>query len=196
MQKTKTEVNIHDFPKELHPYLTGAEIYDSSSRSGAKVYYISTGYYLKVDARGALEREALMAGWFYKAGLGVEVICYIKEGQDYMLTKAANGEDCLAAMENPRWLCEVLAKAMRRLHSTAVPDLPASKSMEDFDAALARGNGDYCADALMQRFMIHSKEEAWEIMQKNKHRLKRDTLIHGDFCLPNVIVKDGDFPVL
>ena len=72
MQKTKTEINVNSFPEELQPYLAGADIYDSSSGSSAKVYYISSGYYLKVGAREALEREASMAGWFYEAGLGTE----------------------------------------------------------------------------------------------------------------------------
>ncbi|MDE7299038.1 MAG: phosphotransferase, partial [Lachnospiraceae bacterium] len=192
MQKTKTEINVDAFPKELRPYLAGADIYDSSSGSSAKVYYISSGYYLKVDARGTLEREASMAGWFYGAGLGTELVRYIKGNQDYMLTRAADGEDCLAALEHPKLLCEVLAKAMRRLHSMPVPNLPDSAVLENFYAALKRGTGDYYERALMPRFMV-LKEEAWEIMQKNKHRLKRDTLIHGDFCLPNVMVKDGKF---
>ncbi len=193
MKKTKIEINISDFPKELHPFLTGADIYDSSSGSNAKVYYISSGYYLKVGAPGTLEREAFMAGWFYRKGLGTEVVWYIKGKQDYMLTKAAKGEDCLADLKHPKQLCELLANAMRRLHSIPASDLPDSAVMENFYAALEKGTGDYYERAQMARFMIQSKDEAWEIMQKNKHRLKRDTLIHGDFCLPNVMAADGEF---
>ena len=38
MKKTETQINIHDFPEELHPYLAGADIFDSSSSPKAKVY--------------------------------------------------------------------------------------------------------------------------------------------------------------
>ena len=193
MEKTKIKVDISKFPEKLHSYLKGAEIYDSSSCSSAKVYYISSGYYLKVDAKKILEREAFMADWFYKKGLGIKMVQYITADQDYMLTKAAEGEDCLSDLNHPEKLCELLAQAMRTLHSMPVLDVPNSVSLDNFFAALETGKGDYCESILMPRFMISSKEEAWEIMQANKHRLKCDTLIHGDFCLPNVIHKDYKF---
>lgn len=193
MKKTETQIKINDFPEEIRPYLKNAKIYDSSSGTQAKVYYISKGYYLKVGAPETLQREALMAGWFYENGLGPEVVWYIKGKQDYMLTKAAEGEDCLAELDHPEQLCGILAGAMRLLHSMPVPKLPASVSHDNFQAALKKGEGNYDSSILMPRFMVTSKEEAWGIMQENKHRLKCDTLIHGDFCLPNVMVKDGKF---
>lgn len=193
MKKTEIQINISDFPKELHSYLAGGRIYDSSSSPQAKVYYISTGYYLKCGAPGTLQHEALMAGWFYKQGLGAEIISYISEKQDYMLTRAAKGEDCLAFLDHPEKLCDILAGAMRMLHSISIPDLPLSVSYENCQTALESGRGNYDSSILMPRFMIASKEEAWEIMQENKHRLKCDTLIHGDFCLPNIMVENGKF---
>lgn len=193
MEKTKIQVNMDNFPKELHSYLEGTQIYDSSCRSTAKVYYISTGYYLKVDAKRKLEREVFMADWFYKKGLGAKMIQYITTDQDYMLTKAAEGEDCLSDLNHPEKLCELLAETMRTLHSMPIFDVPKSVAFENFLAALENGKGDYCESVLMPRFMVSSKEEAWEIMQANKHRLKCDTLIHGDFCLPNVIHKNNKF---
>ena len=35
-----------------------------------------------------------------------------------------------------------------------------------------------------------SAEEAWHFIEENKHLLKTDTLIHGDYCLPNIILED------
>ena len=43
MNKTKIELNLMDFPKELHPYMEGATIYDSSCSDHAKVYYSDLG---------------------------------------------------------------------------------------------------------------------------------------------------------
>ena len=31
------------------------------------------------------------------------------------------------------------------------------------------------------------------MFQTNKHRLKREVVVHGDYCLPNVLMKDGQF---
>lgn len=193
MKKTEIQIDFRDFPEELHPYLGSAKVYDSSSSPRAKVYYISKGYYLKVSAPGMLQREALMAGWFYENGLGTEVVWYIKRKQDYMLTRAAQGEDCLASLDHPEQLCGIMAGAMKLLHSMPLPDLPASVAHDNFQAALKNGSGDYDNSILMPRFMVSSKEEAWALMQENGHRLKCNTLIHGDFCLPNIMVKDGKF---
>lgn len=229
MKRTETQINIHDFPVELHPYLAGADIFDSSSSPKAKVYFISPRYYLKVGERGSLMHEAFMARWFYKNGLGVEVIWYGGSDRDYMLTNAAEGKDCTEFLENPERLCSVMAGAMKMLHSLPAAELPACVARGDYEKALKSGGGNYDSSILMPCFMkpsieettlkegtssgekiisnakiapeekisfkegISSKEEAWAIMQENKHRLKCDTLIHGDFCLPNIIVKDGRF---
>ena len=49
---------------------------------------------------------------------------------------------------------------------------------------------------LLDCFKIQSLEDAWGIIQENKDRLKFDTLIHGDYCLPNVILDDLEFSSL
>lgn len=32
-----------------------------------------------------------------------------------------------------------------------------------------------------------------QMIDKNKHLLKNDTLLHGDYCLPNIILDDWKF---
>ncbi len=194
MEKTKIEVNLDEFPKELHPFLKGAKVYDSSSSSNAKVIYSDLGYYIKVAAKGRLQEESALTKVFADRGLGVEVAVFLSADKDYLVTKSAKGEDCLAYLDDPERLCKVLADTMRELHSRPIEGAPMSPRVQDYlDIAEGRRECQYEQYVLMDKFPINSKEEAWQVIQENKHRLKWDTLIHGDFCLPNVMLDDWKF---
>lgn len=194
MKKIRVGISIQDFPPELHPFLSGADVYDSSSSSSARTLYIDPDYYLKIDERGALRQEALMTDWFHRRGLAPEAVCCLSVDRDYLLTRRAPGEDCLAFLDDPERLCQVLARTLRKLHGLSPAGLPRSTRLERYLASAEDRNGG-CWDesVLMPEFMVRSREEAWDIMQTNKHRLRHDVCIHGDFCLPNVILDGGRF---
>lgn len=194
MEKTLIEVNMREFPEELHYLFKNATIYDSSSSSNARVLYSDLGYYIKISAKGRLQEEAMLTKVFSDRGLGVEVVEFLSADQDYLVTKSAKGEDCLAFLDDPERLCKVLAETMRDLHSKSIIGAPVSPRMKQFqDTADGKTECAYEEYVLMDKFPIHSREEAWQIIQENKHRLKEDTLIHGDFCLPNVMLEDWKF---
>ena len=195
MKKIKTELNINEFPVELRYIFDGVTIYDSSSHSNAKVYYIDSGYYIKIDEKNALKDEANLSRCFYKLNLGVEVVEYISTDKDYLVTKSAIGEDLTHYLDDPVKLCKLLANALRNLHSKPIDGIPVSSRYTRFiEAANGDINGGYYDEfVILDRYKINSKEEAWQIMQENKHLIKKDTLIHGDPCLPNVIQKNGVF---
>ena len=165
MKKTETKINLTDFPKNLHYLFEGATIYDSSSQPTMTTLYSTHGYYIKYAEKGALKKDAELGKLFENAGMGVKVIAYLTEDRDYLVTKEAVGEDALAQqyLDNPEKLCEVLAEAMKYLHSRPIENLPVSMCMD-----------------------IYAKGE-------NANRLKQDTFIHGDFCLPNVILDNWKF---
>ena len=157
MKKTKIEINLADFPKELHYIFANANVYDSSSNPDAQVLYSDLGYFVKISEKGKLKKEAEIARIFEQKGMGVSVVLYLSCEKDYLVTKSAEGENTLHHLDNPQRLCEVLAEAMKYLHRQPVTDIPISPCMEAY--------ADY--------------------VKENK--LKMDTFIHGDFCLPNVI---------
>ena len=163
MQKNKIKINIDDFPNELHYIFKDAKVYDSSSNPSMKVLYSDIGYYIKIAEKDKLKKEAEMAMLFENKRMGVEVISYISDDKDYMVTKSAEGEDSLHYLDNPERLCEVLAEAMKYLHSRSIMDVPISLCMDAY-ANAEKGN---C--------------------------LKQDTFIHGDFCLPNIMLNNWKF---
>ena len=165
MQKIETNIKIDDFPQELHYLFESATIYDSSSHPTMTTLYSTHGYYIKYAEKGALKNDAELGKLFETMGLGVAVVHYLSEDKDYLVTKEAVGEDALAPqyLENPEKLCVALAEAMKYLHSRPVEGVPVSMCMD-----------------------IYAKGE-------NANKLKQDTFIHGDFCLPNIILDNWKF---
>lgn len=196
MKKTKIEINRNDFPQELHHLLQNANVYDSSSSTTARVLYSDLGYYIKIAEAGQLREEAERTSLFGRMGLGPEVISYISEEKDYLVTKSVKGQDTTHYLKDPEKLCEVLAEVMHYLHRQPMEGFPVSPCMEIYQKSAERGletihfNENYAG---IGGFKVHSKQEAWEIIQADKHKLKQDTLIHGDFCLPNVMLDDWKF---
>lgn len=195
MRKIETKINIDSFPREIRRLLENATVYDSSCSSDAVVYYISSGYYVKIDAVHSLADEAALSRLFYSMGFGVEVMDYISADRDYLVTRSAVGDDLTHCLHAPEKLCEVLATALRRLHARHVDGIPLSSRYKRYmESADGDYNGGYYDESvLMKRYMVRSKAEAWSIMQEKRHLLVADTLIHGDACLPNIIQNNGRF---
>ena len=160
MEKIKTEININDYPVQLHKYMIDAEIYDSSCGENSRVLYSDKGYYIKIAPKGSLEREAAVGKQLAEKDLCANVEEYISADKDYMVTQPAIGQDATHFLAEPEKLCKALAEGMKYLHSLPVTDLPLSPQM-DF----------YNKDA----------------------DLNYDTFIHGDFCLPNIMLENYDF---
>ena len=188
MKKYETQIDLNDFPPELHRYLTAGKIYDSSCSPEAKTLYCEAGYYIKIAPKGELSREAEMGKRFHRLGLGVEVMAYVADEKDYLVTRSADGEDLTHFLDDPEMLCHVMADALRNLHSRNIGDAPVSVKLRDYQNC--SGFNDYLR---MDCIGIHTREDALEILQRNSDRLKTDTLIHGDACLPNIISRDGRF---
>lgn len=189
MNKRKVNIDILEFPEELRELLRSGEIYDSSCHSSAETLYCDSGYYIKIDRKDALSREAALCQRFHRMGLGVEFVDYLSEDRDYLVTKEARGEALHHYQEDPQLLCRSLAGALRELHSRPVAEAPESVLLTKYRqiAAGEQPEGDFDAIIRKYGFDLSSKEEAWELVQAYKDKLKADTFIHGDACLPNIM---------
>ena len=169
---------------------------DRSGHSPAKVYEAPTGYFVKCDEIGELAREYQMTKLFHGLGAGAEAVRYLTLDRDYLVTRKVPGQDLTKDLSDPIHVCHVLADALRKLHAQPVDgSIPVSSRYERYMAS-ADGpfsGGCYDPSVYMDPYRLSSREEAWEVMQRGRHLLRCDTLIHGDACLPNVIEENGAF---
>ena len=196
MKRTLTEEKIVSLPKEIERLMDGARIYDSSCSPEARVYLIDRdgGYYLKIAAKNTLAHEALMTGYFHSKGLGAELITYTTCERDIMLTRAVRGEDCTHPdyLAEPKRLCDLLAERLRALHEMDASDCPVKDRVGEYLALAERNCSSGCYDTshFPDSFGYASAEDAWSALVSGRDLLKNEVLIHGDYCLPNIML-DG-----
>lgn len=196
MKRTLIVPNMDEIHPFFHSFMKNAPIYDSSCSPFAKVWYIEKdgGYYLKKSDKGTLEKEASLTKYFSEKGLSAKVLSYISEESDWMLTERVKGEDCTFSkyLENPEKLCDTLAELLKSLHGMKADDCPVSNRTADYLAGAEKNyrEGMFDPSYCMPDLRPQSAEEAWKIVSEKKHLLKADTLLHGDYCLPNVLLDE------
>lgn len=199
MIRSKVDRDLSQFPACFHPFIRDAVVYDSSSSPEAKVWFLDKdgGAYLKCAPKGYLEKEAVMTQFYHRKGLGAQVLVYEQLDRDWLLTARIPGEDCTFRqyLDDPKQLSTLLGQLLRQLHETdfdgcPVPDrtkaylqtAKANYRAQRFDSSLFPDNWGYT-----------SAEEAWQVVQQMGPYLQSDTLIHGDYCLPNVMLDNWRF---
>ena len=199
MKRTLIEGLPQDVPAFFRTFAAGADIYDSSCSPDARVWLIERdkGYYLKRYHAGALAREAEMTAYFHKKGLGAEVLDYRTDAYDWMLTASVSGEDCThrAYLDDPKRLCDLFATQLRTLHEVDCSDCPVRDRTGEF-LRLAEENyrtGNFDPSHFPDNFGYRSAEEAYAVLTAGKDALARNVLIHGDYCLPNVMLDNWQF---
>lgn len=200
MERKRITVDPERFPGEFRPLLQSAPVYDSSCSTAARVYFIDRdeGYYLKTSPVGTLQKEAELTRFFHGKGLGPRVLaCTQSEGRDWLLTARVPGEDCTHPlyMAEPTRLCDTLAELLRRLHDTDPTGCPMANRTADYLAAARRNYeaGRYDVQLFPPPWRFKTVEEAWRIAEEQGRFLRADTLLHGDYCLPNVMLQDWRF---
>lgn len=188
------------FPEELRSFICRFSLYDSSCSPDARVWMLegTERFFLKSAAAGTLMTEADMTRYFHGKGLGAEVVNYLPLENDWLLTRAIPGEDCTFPQywEDPKRLCDTTASLLRQLHELDFRDCPITDRCSSYLAA-AQKNHDigFCDLDLFpeQNWGFSTQEEAWKIVTENGKSLKNDALLHGDYCLPNILLDDWKF---
>jgi kanamycin kinase len=193
------ETGLSSYPAELQGFIGDAKLYDRSCSPEARVVFIDKdgGYFLKSASKGSLCREAAMTRYFHGKSLAAKVLAYISSERDWLLTEKLPGSDCTAAryLEQPEKLCDTLAEQLALLHSLDFAGCPIPNHTESY---LAKAAQNYHADIYDLTLFpdncgYASAEEAFGAIKKSGGLLQADTLLHGDYCLPNVILDDWRF---
>ncbi len=185
-------------PAVFHPLFQNAAVYDSSCSSAATVYFIDKqdGFFLKSAPKGNLAKEAVMTQFFHEKGLSAQILAYESLDRDWILTRRIPGEDCISQMylADPIRLCDTTATLLRQLHALDPAGCPVHRTADYL--ATARCNykaKQYDASLFPDNWGYATPEEAWGELEKNGHLLRSDTLLHGDYCLPNILLLDWRF---
>lgn len=193
------KIDLSQYPEEFHRVLYGARVFDSSCSNEARVIYIDKGdgYFLKDAAAGTLRNEAQMNQYFNSKGLAPRVLGYLSGERDWLLTEQAKGSDCTSAqyLSRPEKLCDTLAECLRMLHETEYVDCPVQNRTETYLNTVDDNyrQGIFGPLKYGEVIAFTSADEAWRLVDDNRAAFAQDTLIHGDYCLPNVMLKDGRF---
>ena len=196
MKRTEIFTLPENIPTDLRCFCDGARIYDSSCSPEARVIYIDRdcGYFLKSSAVGSLKKEAELAGYFHSKGLTAPVLSYTTENdRDWLLTERVRGEDATHAtyLAEPRRLAVKMGEILRELHEMPHADCPVQNRMSAYFALVEENYKKGAYDLSYGDFS--TADEAYRVAMEGKSLLRDDTLLHGDFCLPNFLFDNWRF---
>lgn len=188
MKTTKIEFDITSLPPVIAQHLKhDAIVHDSSSSAEARtlLFQGTPSVFLKIMPSGRLEREYRMNLFLNTYGLSPAVIAYTTTAQhDYLLTAAVVGQDGIAEtfLQQPERLATALGQHLRKLHALPVEGCPyPDRSQEIFKEASASVQTELQTELA---FFPHDD------LQPLRYQPVDTVLIHGDYCLPNVIMHD------
>lgn len=197
MELKPIEITIEKFPKAIQAFMKNSKTYDSSCSELARVIYSDNGCFIKISPKDTLKREAVETEYMNSLGLSPKVLTYLSDDQDYLVTEKLQGSDCLdfKYLENPKKLCDTLAQTLKMLHSTDYSNCPIQNHTDKYLKLVKQNyiSGNYDKTNFPDSFGYASAEEAYKVVIDNSHLLESNTLLHGDYCLPNIILNDWNF---
>lgn len=198
MKRVKTTADLSAYPEQIARLLEGADIYDSSCSPAAKVSFIDKdgGIFLKEAAAGTLADEAQMHALFHSLRLTSEVLLYeTQAGKDYLVTRRVKGEDCTNSLyiTEPERLCDTVSTQLRALHEIKQKNTKLPDRNESYRQAVLSGKGKFEPGLFEGIWDFSSIEQAKQEALEGVSLLESDALIHGDYCLPNIMLDNWEF---
>lgn len=197
-----------DLPHELNDLLADRRLERiDTGESGATVWRCTlpwrAAWYLKagpVETQLGIEHEAACMRWLRERGVSVPRVlaCLRWNDDEYLLTESAAGVPASADEwhANIEAVAVALGRGLAQLHSTDVTACPfdrrVERQLEDARARVAAGlvrEDDFDAPRLGR----NAAELFAELLTIAPPTTEQDlVLVHGDFCLPNVLLTQDD----
>lgn len=198
MIRTPITVDPDTYPIPFRPYFQNTRVYDSSCSPEARVLYLEReDCFLKRAPAGTLRTEAQMDAYFHTLGLTAPVLFYHSGDEDFLLTARVAGEDCTHAtyLADPKRLCDILATQLRALHERTFTDCPVGDRMTGYFKTAEENykKGLFDPTFLPERLCGLCADSAFSLLESARNALQCDTLLHGDYCLPNILLNGWDF---
>lgn len=168
---------------------------DETGRSGSSVILFENTV-LKIEKHREQQDKAVEMMRWLKGKLPIpEVVEYAQEdGFGYLLMTRIPGEMCCSPyyMEHSDEMVTLLAEGLHRLWSVDTAGCPRERTLEyDTAQAIERIRGGRLSPEELSACGFESAEDmaAW----LEAHPVKYDPVLsHGDYCLPNLLLKDGE----
>lgn len=192
-KKDKIDITTLSLPDEIVQWIKAADVYESSGHSGARTVYIDCdgGAYLKIANRNSLLLASQMQTYFSNHKMSSRVIQYLSDDRDYLITAALQGGDGTAKcfLSEPERLSEIFGQALRHLHEVNPVDCPIKDKMSCLlaQAQTSLFRQDHLNDISDYIGVAYAENAASEIAA-TQGLLINDVLIHGDYCLPNIMI--------
>jgi kanamycin kinase len=179
-------------PAAVKPWVTGAVVYNSSSSQASQTYYAEKrgeGVFIKVGPTDLLEREWAMDRFLAAYGLGPDVLDFGHEDGSFLVTRPLGGEDGISGghLDQPGRLAQALGSALRVLHSLPTEHCPFPHRSAEMRALAAENiqQASYDSGLIPERF-----DAAVDRFRRTTWPSDDLVVLHGDFCLPNVLFQD------
>jgi aminoglycoside phosphotransferase len=192
---------LHLLPKELKRLIGDSEVIENTiGCSNAVVLYLKgIKSYLKIapyNQLEPLEYEAAVLNWLQNKLPVPKVHYYAKfDGREYLLMSEIEGLDCAndAHRKDLKGMVINLAEGLKLIHSVDISNCPFDQTLriklEKAKLNIDRGLVDEAEFETEYRGMTAS--ELYALLLERQPGGEDLVFTHGDYCLPNIILKDN-----
>ena len=151
----------------------------------------------KVDSIFSLEKEKIIIEWLSQKLEVPEVIYFRKkEGLEFLVISEIQGKvSHLAETDDEKRInIKILAEGLRKIHSIPISECPIDNSPDRLlqlaKERIDKGNID--SSQFDNRWSDKTPEQLLEEVIKLKPNNYDLVFSHGDYCLPNILIKEGN----